>query len=179
MKDCIVLSGETYASFHFTRNSDIWRDYPRFLVSIFRWVYLTNLQGCQTSVVAATITKPAWLDSCPYLQPYWLPRVSLYRLLPHRRIDEAVMKQIDEDFFFRNKGSKDSASVAKIMRQENAITSVTLRPSPVPEMLGPFVQSCWTTPCLPNDNGLAAAGALWCACENVITESIGMRNHNS
>ena len=52
-------------------NSDIWRNKPRWLVAIFRLLYLTSKQGSYTSVAAATEDFP--LD-VQYLQPYWLPK---------------------------------------------------------------------------------------------------------
>ena len=49
-------------------NSDIWRDFPRWLVAIFERIYLNNRQGSYTSVAASVI------DDLPkdviYLQPY-------------------------------------------------------------------------------------------------------------
>jgi len=54
-------------------NSDIWRDNPRWMVPLFRLLYLTNQQGCQTSVAACVQDFP---DHVFYLQPYWQPRSS-------------------------------------------------------------------------------------------------------
>jgi len=69
-------------------NSDIWRDFPRFLIPIFRSVYLTCQEGCEPVVAAATM-RPASLEgespsssstttsSLPlYVQPYWIPFAS-------------------------------------------------------------------------------------------------------
>lgn len=58
------------------RNSDIWRNFPRFMVAIFNLVYLSNKQGCQTSVAGAVCD---WQDvkfrptgsNVAYLQPYY------------------------------------------------------------------------------------------------------------
>lgn len=49
-------------------NSDIWRKKSRFWRLLFRWLYLTNQQGCCTSVAAsvADLSESEW-----YLQPYW------------------------------------------------------------------------------------------------------------
>ena len=66
----------------FYRNSDIWRDFPRFIVAIFRLIYINNQQGCQTSVAAAVCDLPSKTsqergDGTPYLQPYpivWDPQ---------------------------------------------------------------------------------------------------------
>jgi len=51
-------------------NSDIWRGFPRFVIPIFRMIFLTNRQGCSCSV-AATIMEDSNLPL--YLQPYWQP----------------------------------------------------------------------------------------------------------
>jgi NAD(P)-dependent dehydrogenase (short-subunit alcohol dehydrogenase family) len=48
-------------------NSDIWRDYPRWLVAIFDKIYLNNKQGSYTSVAASVVDLP---DDVIYLQPY-------------------------------------------------------------------------------------------------------------
>ena len=49
-------------------NSDIWRNKPSWLKALFRLFYLTNRQGCQTSVAACVEDFPA---DVVYLQPYW------------------------------------------------------------------------------------------------------------
>jgi NAD(P)-dependent dehydrogenase (short-subunit alcohol dehydrogenase family) len=50
-------------------NSDIWRNQPRFLRKIFRWIYISNRQGSFTTVAAAvSINLP---DDVVYLQPYY------------------------------------------------------------------------------------------------------------
>jgi len=54
-------------------NSDIWRDLPTVLRrTVFEWIYLTNAQGCQTSLqgVLASSVPPLGM----YWQPYWQPR---------------------------------------------------------------------------------------------------------
>lgn len=62
-----------------SRNSDIWRFYPRFVVPVFRLLFLTNEQGCHTSVTAAveenllSLAKDSALPTI-YLQPYWNPQ---------------------------------------------------------------------------------------------------------
>lgn len=56
-------------------NSDIWRNYPKFVVKVFRLIYLTSRQGSQTSVAAAVGNVPRGV----YLQPYWQPRKSTSR----------------------------------------------------------------------------------------------------
>jgi NAD(P)-dependent dehydrogenase (short-subunit alcohol dehydrogenase family) len=53
-------------------NSDIWRGFPRFVVVIFRYVFLTIQQGSTCSVAAATLPSK---DLPLYLQPYWMPPV--------------------------------------------------------------------------------------------------------
>jgi NAD(P)-dependent dehydrogenase (short-subunit alcohol dehydrogenase family) len=61
-------------------NSDIWRNFPAMIKFLFGLVYLTNKQGCSTSVVAAVSDElPA---DAIYLQPYWLPNESLS---PHQQ----------------------------------------------------------------------------------------------
>ena len=51
-------------------NSDIWRGFPRFIIPIFRAIFLTTQQGSSCSVAAATLAD----DNLPlYLQPYWMP----------------------------------------------------------------------------------------------------------
>lgn len=57
-------------------NSDIWRDFPRFLVPIFEMIYLNNYQGSQTSVAAALcdwsdLQSAAACSDTVYLQPYY------------------------------------------------------------------------------------------------------------
>jgi len=58
-------------------NSDIWRDFPRFIVLLFNLVYINNQQGCQTSVAAAVSDAVDDDDKAIYLQPYpvvWNPQ---------------------------------------------------------------------------------------------------------
>jgi len=52
-------------------NSDIWRNTNRWLVKLFGLVYLTSVQGCSTSVAAAT--QDFGSNDVEYLQPYYLP----------------------------------------------------------------------------------------------------------
>lgn len=52
-------------------NSDIWRDYPRLLDPVHRLLYLTNEQGCRTSVAACVLEDIPDNTLFPYLQPYW------------------------------------------------------------------------------------------------------------
>lgn len=49
-------------------NSDIWRNYPRWVVAIFQRVYLNNQQGAYTSVAASVIDD--FPEDVIYLQPY-------------------------------------------------------------------------------------------------------------
>ena len=58
-----------------SRNSDIWRGYPKWLLKyvlgpLFRLLYLTPKEGSQTSLVAAVGILP---PDAIYIQPYWLP----------------------------------------------------------------------------------------------------------
>ena len=48
-------------------NSDIWRNFPRWVVTVFDYVYLNNQQGAYTSVAASVIDLP---EDVIYLQPY-------------------------------------------------------------------------------------------------------------
>lgn len=53
-------------------NSDIWRNFPRWLDPIHEFFYLTNRQGCCTSVAACVLpTLSLSNNAYPYLQPYW------------------------------------------------------------------------------------------------------------
>lgn len=49
-------------------NSDIWRNYPRWIVAVFDYVYLNSRQGAYTSVAASVIED--WPEDVLYLQPY-------------------------------------------------------------------------------------------------------------
>jgi NAD(P)-dependent dehydrogenase (short-subunit alcohol dehydrogenase family) len=51
-------------------NSDIWRNYPKFMELVHKALYLTPKQGCITSIVAALGKLP---PKAVYLQPYWQP----------------------------------------------------------------------------------------------------------
>lgn len=57
--------------------SDIWRNYSKVKQKLFRLLYLTPQQGCQTSVAAAVLDWKDLLQEDPnktlYLQPYRLP----------------------------------------------------------------------------------------------------------
>lgn len=60
-----LLFSSTYS------NSDIWRGYPRWIIPIFRLLYLTSKQGSSTSVAAAVGDFPqTQKDEVLYLQPY-------------------------------------------------------------------------------------------------------------
>ena len=50
-------------------NSDIWRSFPKLIQWIQSYIYLTNAQGCETTVAAATCRSRDIGDSI-YLQPY-------------------------------------------------------------------------------------------------------------
>ena len=49
-------------------NSDIWRNYPRWIVALFDYVYLNNRQGAYTSVAASVLQDLP--EDVIYLQPY-------------------------------------------------------------------------------------------------------------
>ena len=49
-------------------NSDIWRNFPRWVVAVFDYVYLNNRQGAYTSVAASVIEDLP--EDVIYLQPY-------------------------------------------------------------------------------------------------------------
>ena len=51
-------------------NSDIWRNYPRYMDKIHRAIYLNSKQGASTSIAAAVGNLP---KGAVYLQPYWQP----------------------------------------------------------------------------------------------------------
>lgn len=55
--------------------SDIWRNYSKLQQRLFRLLYLTPQQGCQTSVAAAVLDEfnSSSEDGMIYLQPYRLP----------------------------------------------------------------------------------------------------------
>jgi NAD(P)-dependent dehydrogenase (short-subunit alcohol dehydrogenase family) len=56
-------------------NSDIWRGVNPVVRWLFKLIYLTNEQGCSTTLAAALLPAKELEDHllCPYLQPYWLP----------------------------------------------------------------------------------------------------------
>eukprot|EP00977_Amphora_coffeiformis_P016967 scaffold5383_cov222-Amphora_coffeaeformis.AAC.8 len=58
----------------FVSNSDIWRDFPRFVIPIFSLVYLDVRQGSQTSVAGAVCDfehlQVESNSTVAYLQPY-------------------------------------------------------------------------------------------------------------
>ena len=77
-------------------NSDIWRNYPKFITNyIFPLCYLSNEQGCRTSIAASILDENELFPNnnnnnnvkenndnddsyyCSYIQPYWLPGISL------------------------------------------------------------------------------------------------------
>lgn len=61
-------------------NSDIWRDFPRFVTKLFELLYLSVQQGCRTSVAAGMLDEknlPLDGNHCCYLQPYWIPNIPL------------------------------------------------------------------------------------------------------
>jgi len=52
-------------------NSDIWRDFPRFIVDYaFKLIYISSQEGCQTSVAAAVTQDLGEDGETVYLQPY-------------------------------------------------------------------------------------------------------------
>ncbi|CAJ1947707.1 unnamed protein product [Cylindrotheca closterium] len=53
--------------------SDIWRNYSKIQQKLFRLLYLTPEQGCQTSVAAAVLDWNDDSEQTLYLQPYRLP----------------------------------------------------------------------------------------------------------
>ena len=61
-------------------NSDIWRGFPSWMRSIFANVYLTTEQGSAPLVAAAVQDDwnyAAAVGGVVYLQPYWIPSLSL------------------------------------------------------------------------------------------------------
>ena len=59
-------------------NSDIWRDFPPYITSLLRFVFLTTTQGSIPIVAAATLEGSLPL----YVQPYWMPTSCALRT-PH------------------------------------------------------------------------------------------------
>jgi NAD(P)-dependent dehydrogenase (short-subunit alcohol dehydrogenase family) len=58
--------------------SDIWRGFPGWLKTIFRYVYLSPQQGCAPAVAAAVISSTRTrsvhkVRRNMYFQPYWIP----------------------------------------------------------------------------------------------------------
>ena len=51
-------------------NSDIWRNYPKYMDKIHETIYLTRKQGAATSIAGAISKLP---ENDLYLQPYWQP----------------------------------------------------------------------------------------------------------
>jgi len=51
-------------------NSDIWRNYPKFMQAVHEIIYLNRKQGAATSIAAAVGNLP---KGAVYLQPYWQP----------------------------------------------------------------------------------------------------------
>jgi NAD(P)-dependent dehydrogenase (short-subunit alcohol dehydrogenase family) len=51
-------------------NSDIWRTFPRFVIPLFRLVFLDTVQGSTCSLAASLLPST---DLPLYLQPYWIP----------------------------------------------------------------------------------------------------------
>ena len=62
-----------FLSLYCFRNSDICRKLPRFIIPIFKLIYLNNQQGCRTSVIASVLKTIPIDNNCCYIQPYWLP----------------------------------------------------------------------------------------------------------
>ena len=63
-----------FCDFPLSRNSDIWRDFPRFIIPLFAMAYLNVRQGCRTTVAGAVCDfeqmKFSPHDHAVYLQPY-------------------------------------------------------------------------------------------------------------
>mmetsp|Transcript_21110 Transcript_21110/g.43200 ORF Transcript_21110/g.43200 Transcript_21110/m.43200 type:complete len:391 (-) Transcript_21110:2265-3437(-) len=77
-------------------SSDIWRNTPRWLVAIFKLVYLTCRQGSTTSVAAATCDFP---KDVTYLQPYWLPSFMKVAFPPMEMLGPYVGYRVTEPRF--------------------------------------------------------------------------------
>ena len=69
-------------------NSDIWRNYPRWLVTIFSKIYLNVQQGAYTSIAASV------LDDLPqdviYLQPYYQAKTTVAPFPPFEMLGPFV-----------------------------------------------------------------------------------------
>ena len=69
-------------------NSDIWRNYPRWMVTIFSKIYLTVKQGASTTIAASV------LDDLPsdaiYLQPYYQAKTDVAPFPPFEMLGPFV-----------------------------------------------------------------------------------------
>ncbi len=66
---CLDQHGAHVSPVFTSSNSDIWRDYPALIRTLFSYIYLNNRQGAQTSIAAAVGDFSSTTDSL-YLQPY-------------------------------------------------------------------------------------------------------------
>ena len=131
----------------FCRNSDIWRDFPKWIQRVQSLVYLNNEQGSQTTVAAAVAENLPHDHHALYLQPYsltignWNIQQQSHCLLPN-----------------------DNDDSEKYLVQETQQQPAF----PPLEMLGPFVGPRITPARLPTtDGGYRAAAALREACEEL------------
>lgn len=120
-------------------NSDIWRNYPKFLLKyilgpIFNLLYLSTKEGSKTSLVGAVGKLP---ENAIYLQPYWHPRSK------------------------PKKGSDKKAGANKSFRLSYRLHF------PVFEMLGLFVGHAVTEPRLP-PNLKEQSKTLWKVSEDLV-----------
>ena len=122
--------------FLFNRNSDIWRNYPKFLLKyvlgpVFSLIYIDSKEGSRTSLVAAVGNLP---KDAVYLQPYWQPWIK------------------------RNYQSSQHDSALSSFRKWYRV------PFPLFEMLGPYIGHSIADPRLPGDVDKCSS-ALWNVCQ--------------
>ena len=68
-----------HANFFDHSNSDIWRNYPKLMRTLYRLLYLTTKQGSSTSVAASVMEFSDVSSDAIYLQPYRLPSLNFLR----------------------------------------------------------------------------------------------------
>lgn len=124
-------------------NSDIWRNFPKYMERIHELLYLDPKQGSVTSVVGATTRMP---EGAVYLQPYWQPLSNL-REKVRRRLERVGL---DASFGRRWYAFEPHRFLG-----------------PLTEFLGVPVGFAVAEPRLPRDPARTSS-ALWDACEELL-----------
>lgn len=119
-------------------NSDIWRNYPRWMDAIHRAIYLTPEQGSRPSVAAAISKLP---EDAVYLQPYWQPFKNI------RKRAQILMNPIELKQSFGSRWYSNRF--------------------PIQEMLGVCIGFAITKPTLPVDID-DSSKTLWEVCEELV-----------